>query len=152
MPDYFKSGYSLFGHYISSDKESAEKPTKIKIGQRIAEMVASFIGSWKFVIGQSIFLFIWISLNIVMISYSWDPYPFILMNLFLSTQAAYTAPLILMSQNRQSAQDRSVLYEGWNIDKKINNTITEMEYDIDNRLKQQDVKLDIIIEGLNKNK
>jgi len=148
MSDDIKNGYSLFGHYIAANKESADNVTKATFGQKAAERVAAFVGSWYFIIGQSVFLALWIALNVAMISLSWDPYPFILMNLFLSTQAAYTAPMILMSQNRQSAQDRSVLYSGWNIDRKINSTITDMEFDIDSKLNQQNEKLDYILAKL----
>jgi len=143
-------GYSLFGHYINgSNKEPTNKESiESTFGQKAAEKVASIVGSWKFIIVQSIFLTLWVIFNIILLSYSWDPYPFILMNLFLSLQAAYTAPMILMSQNRQSAQDRSVLYDGWKIDRKINNTVSDMEFDIDGKLKRQEEKIDKILEIL----
>jgi len=154
MSNDSQNGYSLFGHYINgSNKEQKEsKEISPTLGQKAAEKVASFVGSWKFIIGQSIFLFIWVILNIILLSYAWDPYPFILMNLFLSLQAAYTAPMILMAQNRQSAQDRSVLYDGWKIDRKINHTITEMEFDIDGKLQCQDDKINQILDILRKEK
>src|SRR6476620_11762983 len=75
-------------------------------GQRIADTVAAVMGSWTFIICQSIILFVWIVLNITAYVERWDPYPFILLNLALSFQAAYAAPFIMMSQNRQSAKDR----------------------------------------------
>jgi uncharacterized membrane protein len=75
-------------------------------GQRIADIVAATMGSWNFIIIQSVFLAIWIVLNITAFVYSWDPYPFILLNLALSFQAAYAAPFIMMSQNRQQDIDR----------------------------------------------
>jgi uncharacterized membrane protein len=79
---------------------------RLTIGQRIADQVAATMGSWPFIIGQSIALAAWITLNITAIIYHWDPYPFILLNLMLSFQAAYAAPFIMMSQNRQAAKDR----------------------------------------------
>lgn len=75
-------------------------------GQRAADVVAKFVGSWRFIIGQSLFMVVWFIINSVAMIQRWDPYPFILMNLILSTQAAFTAPVIMMSQNRQNARDR----------------------------------------------
>jgi len=78
-------------------------------GERIADMVASFIGSWRFIIIQSVIFAIWVVVNTLWLfeRYQWDPYPFILFNLFMSAEAAYSSPLILMSQNRQSDRDRT---------------------------------------------
>ena len=75
-------------------------------GQRLADRVASTIGSWRFIAIQSSAIAIWITGNILTGNGAWDPYPFILLNLLLSFQAAYTAPAIMMSQNRQSELDR----------------------------------------------
>jgi uncharacterized membrane protein len=75
-------------------------------GQRIADRVAATMGSWKFIIIQSVILLAWIVLNITAFVEQWDPYPFILLNLALSFQAAYAAPFIMMSQNRQQDIDR----------------------------------------------
>lgn len=71
-------------------------------GERAADKFAEIIGSWKFIIIQSIFLVGWIILNVVAWFHHWDPYPFILVNLCLSFQAAYAGPIIMMSQNRQA--------------------------------------------------
>ena len=76
------------------------------LGQRLADTVARTIGSWRFIIIQSTAIVIWITGNVLTGSGAWDPYPFILLNLLLSFQAAYTAPAIMMSQNRQSELDR----------------------------------------------
>lgn len=65
------------------------------------------MGSWKFIIIQTIIVLMWMSLNIMGWSYHWDVYPFILLNLLFSTQAAYAAPIIMMAQNRQSDRDRT---------------------------------------------
>jgi len=77
-----------------------------KLGQRAADRVAIVMGSWQFIIIQSLFLMGWAALNVTAWVKHWDPYPFILMNLFLSLQAAYTAPVIMMSQNEQARRDR----------------------------------------------
>jgi uncharacterized membrane protein len=78
----------------------------LTIGQKISDVVATTVGSWKFVIIQSTIIFIWIFYNSIDGPDTWDPYPFILLNLMLSFQAAYTAPAIMMSQNRLSEIDR----------------------------------------------
>jgi uncharacterized membrane protein len=81
--------------------------TSLTVGQRIADAVAGTMGSWPFIMVQSALLAVWIVLNVTEIVFrAWDPYPFILLNLMLSFQAAYAAPFIMMSQNRQSAKDR----------------------------------------------
>jgi uncharacterized membrane protein len=80
---------------------------QMTLGQRIADTVADTIGSWPFIITQTIILITWITLNVTLkASERWDIYPFILLNLALSFQAAYSGPVIMMSQNRQSAKDR----------------------------------------------
>jgi uncharacterized membrane protein len=79
---------------------------QLTIGQRIADTAAANMGSWRFIIIQSIILVIWIILNVTAFIQQWDPYPFILLNLALSFQAAYAAPFIMMSQNRQQDVDR----------------------------------------------
>jgi uncharacterized membrane protein len=75
-------------------------------GQRISDGVAKTVGSWKFIVIQSVCIMIWIMYNALSPTHVWDPYPFILLNLMLSFQAAYTAPAIMMSQNRLSEIDR----------------------------------------------
>ena len=75
-------------------------------GSRLADAVAKGMGSWKFIIIQTLFVILWMGLNLVGYLYHWDAYPFILLNLVFSTQAAYAAPIIMMSQNRQSERDR----------------------------------------------
>ena len=75
-------------------------------GQRIADIVASTMGSWRFIIIQSTILMAWLALNVTAWLNHWDPYPFILLNLALSFQAAYAAPFIMMAQNRQQDIDR----------------------------------------------
>ena len=81
---------------------------RLPSGARIADAVAGFIGSWRFIIIQSVIFAIWVVVNTIWLleRYQWDPYPFILFNLFMSAEAAYSSPLILMSQNRQAERDR----------------------------------------------
>jgi uncharacterized membrane protein len=80
---------------------------ELTLGQRIADKVAATMGSWAFIIIQSVILVIWIILNITAYMRHWDSYPFVFLNLMLSFQAAYAAPFIMMSQNRQSEIDRT---------------------------------------------
>ena len=87
-------------------------------GQRIADAVAAMMGSWKFIIIQSAILLVWIVLNITAYVEKWDPYPFILLNLALSFQAAYAAPFIMMSQNRQQDIDRKAAENDYKINVK----------------------------------
>jgi uncharacterized membrane protein len=85
----------------------AERPEDtLTLGQKIADQVAATMGSWRFIIIQSLILLFWIILNVTAFIQKWDPYPFILLNLALSFQAAYAAPFIMMSQNRQQDIDR----------------------------------------------
>ncbi|MDX6440532.1 MAG: hypothetical protein QOE43_261 [Gaiellaceae bacterium] len=73
---------------------------------RRAEKVARFFGTPRYILAQSVLVVIWIALNSIGIAYRWDPYPFILLNLAFSTQAAYAAPLILLAQTRQADRDK----------------------------------------------
>jgi uncharacterized membrane protein len=79
----------------------------LSFGQRIADKVANGMGSWRFIIIQTILVALWMILNIIGFMNHWDPYPFILLNLLFSTQAAYAAPIIMMAQNRQNERDRT---------------------------------------------
>jgi len=74
---------------------------------RFSEALARFLGTGKYLFGQTLFVIVWIGLNIFAGVHHWDPYPFILLNLAFSTQAAYAAPLILLAQNRQDERDRA---------------------------------------------
>src|ERR1700733_13385712 len=79
---------------------------EFSMGDKIADKVAATMGSWNFIIIQSLLLLVWIVLNITAYVRNWDPYPFILLNLALSFQAAYAAPFIMLSKNRQQDIDR----------------------------------------------
>ena len=74
---------------------------------RLAERLARFLGTGRYLVAQTALVFVWIALNLAAASLRWDPYPFILLNLAFSTQAAYAAPLILLAQNRQADRDRA---------------------------------------------
>ena len=74
---------------------------------RMSEAIARFLGTGRFLAGQTIFVLVWIAVNSLGLVWAWDPYPFILLNLAFSTQAAYAAPLILLAQNRQDDRDRA---------------------------------------------
>lgn len=97
------------------------------LGQKIADTVAAVVGSWPFIISQSLLLGAWLVMN-VYLAYmvgthpgflkAWDPYPFILLNLVLSFQAAYTGPVVMMSQNRQSEKDRLSAQADYEVNKK----------------------------------
>lgn len=77
----------------------------VTFGQRAADSIANGMGSWTFIIAQTVLVGAWIILNFLAFVKHWDPYPFILLNLLFSTQAAYAAPIIMMSQNRASQKD-----------------------------------------------
>jgi uncharacterized membrane protein len=85
---------------------------KMRLGQRVADKVASVVGGWPFIIFQSCILISWMAFNVYVVKRyhddkaGFDPYPFILLNLVLSFQAAYTGPIVMMSQNRQNEKDR----------------------------------------------
>jgi CRP/FNR family cyclic AMP-dependent transcriptional regulator len=112
---------------------------QMTLGQRVADKVADTIGSWPFIIIQTIILTIWIILNVTeLIKKVWDPYPFILLNLMLSFQAAYSGPVIMMSQNRQAAKDRLSA----EIDHEVN---TKAELEINNLIRRLD-ELEISVE------
>jgi uncharacterized membrane protein len=99
------------------------------------------MGSWAFIIIQSIILAFWITLNVVAYINHWDPYPFILLNLALSFQAAYAAPIIMMSQNRQAAKDRLMAEQDYEVNLKAEDELKS----IMSHLEQQDeVMLDIL--------
>jgi len=111
---------------------------QMTLGERVADRVADTIGSWRFIIIQSMLIVLWIVLNVVAWIEHWDPYPFILMNVMLSFQAAYAGPVIMMSQNRQSAKDRLAA----EIDHQVN---TKAELEINNLMRRMD-ELELNIE------
>ncbi len=117
------------------------------VGDEIADKVASGMGSWKFIIWQTIIVLIWMFLNIVGFIQHWDPYPFILLNLIFSTQAAYAAPIIMMSQNRQSERDRIQAQQDYDTNIEAKKEIEALQKHLS---KIEIDKLDKIIAILNK--
>jgi uncharacterized membrane protein len=112
-------------------RESDDGKAKLTLGQRVADRVAATMGSWNFIIIQSAALFAWIVLNITAYIEHWDPYPFILLNLALSFQAAYAAPFIMMSQNRQQDIDRMAAENDYKINIKAELEIELLHQKID---------------------
>lgn len=116
-------------------------------GGRIADSVAKGMGSWKFIIIQTVLVVLWMGLNLIGYFYHWDVYPFILLNLLFSTQAAYAAPIIMMSQNRQNERDRMHAEEDYKTNKDAKKEIEALAI----LLKNIEVeKLDKIIQLLEK--
>src|SRR5271155_1030750 len=99
-------------------ERKAKAAESSSMGDKVADWVAATMGSWNFIIIQSVILFIWIVLNVTAYVQQWDPYPFILLNLVLSFQAAYAAPVIMMSQNRQASIDRQAAQNDYQINAK----------------------------------
>jgi len=93
-----------------------EQNETMNFGQRLADNVANGMGSWKFIIIQTLIVAVWMIFNFIALVKHWDPYPFILLNLLFSTQAAYSAPIIMMSQNRQNERDRAQALSGYQTD------------------------------------
>lgn len=116
-------------------------------GERAADAVASVVGSWRFVVVQSAVLVAWLIFNIVSTDRV-DPYPFILLNLLLSFQAAYTAPIIMMSQNRQSEIDRRRGIEDFDINCKAELEIETLHQKIDLLREQEIARLTEAVERL----
>ncbi|MGZ7042551.1 MAG: DUF1003 domain-containing protein [Thermoanaerobaculia bacterium] len=95
----------LLRHTVVKNANVLEED-RMTFGQRIADKVASFGGSWTFILTFGGVMLVWITVNVILLSKPFDPYPFILLNLVLSMLAALQAPVIMMSQNRQAAKDR----------------------------------------------
>jgi uncharacterized membrane protein len=101
--------------------------SKLTSGQRVADKLALGMGSWGFIITQTLLVILWISANIIGIIFRWDPYPFILLNLLFSVQAAYAAPIIMMAQNRQNERDRFQASEDYRTNVEAKQEIEEIK-------------------------
>ena len=122
-------------------RDAGEKPViQLTVGQMIADKIAAGMGSWRFIIIQSSMLFVWVVLNVTAYVAKWDPYPFILLNLALSFQAAYAAPFIMMSQNRQQDIDRKEAEDDHKINIKAELEIELLHQKIDN-LRENEILL-----------
>ncbi len=132
---------SVTNNNTLTDKiDSDEK--QITAGQRIADKVASFGGSWTFIISFGVFIFVWIFINVFwFINRGFDPYPFILLNLILSCLAALQAPVIMMSQNRQEEKDRDRSKKDYMINLKSELEIRKLHEKIDHFIIEQQQEL-----------
>ena len=110
-------------------------------GERMADWVAAQVGSWRFILVQTSLLVLWIVANALAWIHAWDPYPFILLNLVLSFQAAYTAPIIMMSQNRLAEVDRERAEDDYKINIKAELEIELLHQKIDLMREQEIVRL-----------
>lgn len=127
---------------ILSENIVDKKETALTIGQKVADKVAMFGGSWTFIISFFAFLLLWVFVNIYVIAQKpFDPYPFILLNLILSCLAAIQAPIIMMSQNRQDEKDRLRAEHDYKINLKAELEIKLLSEKIDHLLVHQNKKL-----------
>jgi uncharacterized membrane protein len=102
------------------------------IGQRAADFTTRYVGSWKFILLLFVFMAIWMYMNIYLVTVQkWDPYPFILLNFVLSCLAAVQAPIILMSQNRQTELDRMKAERDFSVNRKAEKEIEDMQKDLE---------------------
>ncbi len=134
-------------HHPSVKNINQVAADQLTTGDRIADGFAAMMGSWTFIITQSIILTFWIGVNIAAWVNHWDPYPFILLNLALSFQAAYAAPIIMMSQNRQSAKDRLMAEQDYEINAKAEEEVKAIMH----HLEQQDEFMITILRRLEDN-
>ncbi len=135
---------SLHKHELLSSRPSteAEEDEKQRLGDRLSDMIASFGGSWKFILSFIAFLVVWIVANVwLLASRTFDPYPFILLNLLLSCTAALQAPVIMMSQNRQETRDRRRAENDYKINLKAELEIRHLHEKVDYLLHQQATRL-----------
>lgn len=132
---------SLRDKSLVSDNPDDEDPD-LTLGQRVADKVASFGGSWTFILSFLSFLLLWIALNaFIFLNKSFDPYPFILLNLILSCVAALQAPVIMMSQNRQGEKDREKAQNDYMINLKSELEIRLLHEKIDHLILHQEQSL-----------
>jgi uncharacterized membrane protein len=127
------------------DRDSLVSNIEVEVpltrGQRIADAVATFGGSWRFIISFGVFLFLWICFNAIAFRAQFDPYPFILLNLILSCLAALQAPVIMMSQNRQEEKDRDRAKKDYMINLKSELEIRMLHEKIDHLIMDQQQEL-----------
>lgn len=133
---------SIKNRDLISAKLATDTGEKLSLGQRIADRVALFGGSWRFIIIFGIILFSWIIINsFLLLKKPFDPYPFILLNLILSCLAAIQAPVIMMSQNRQETKDRSRAQNDYQVNLKAEIEIRELHEKVDHILVNQAKRL-----------
>lgn len=122
--------------------------TLVSFSQNVADRVAKVVGSWRFIVTQSILLTIWILVN-SFTQFKFDPYPFILLNLALSFQAAYTAPVIMMSNNRQEHIDRQRSIDIYNLEKIQHENLADLLVHIDKHFDAIHDRIDDLQETIN---
>ena len=123
---------------ILSRNPDDEIQSDLTFGQRVADRIAAIGGSWKFIISFGITLFVWISINsVVLLTRPFDPYPYILLNLVLSCLAAIQAPIIMMSQNRQESRDRLHAMRDYQVNLKAELEIRHLNQKIDHLMCHQ---------------
>jgi uncharacterized membrane protein len=146
---------SIRDHELLAKDVEGEFQQRWSFGERLADRIASFGGSWAFLIYFGAFLTIWIGINtLVLALHPPDPYPFILLNLFLSCLAAIQAPIIMMSQNRQEAKDRMRSQHDYQVNLKAELEIRQLHEKIDHLLSHQwarlaqiqEIQLDVLSE------
>jgi uncharacterized membrane protein len=128
--------HMLLQEHVSKDSIS-EHDSKLTVGQRAADGLARFAGSWTFIIIFFAILILWIVVNAIIISKPFDPYPFILLNLILSCLASIQAPVIMMSQNRQEQKDRIRAKNDYKVNLKAEIIIEDIHHKMDAIIEQQ---------------
>ncbi len=148
---------AYLNHLREKQPARTAKLPQASTGGAFADAVTNTVGSWRFILIQSSLLTVWIVLNVTAWIHHWDPYPFILLNLALSFQAAYATPFILMSQNRQSETDRSKAQQDLDCDIKAELEIELLHEKLDslreseiNELRQMVVQQSVSIQRLEK--
>jgi uncharacterized membrane protein len=127
---------------ITTQNEVLDESIEYTYGQKLADKVATFGGSWRFIILFAIFIFIWMLINIIfLLNKGFDPYPFILLNLILSCLAALQAPVIMMSQNRQEEKDRERAKQDYMVNLKAELEIRILHEKLDHLIMHQQQEL-----------
>jgi len=133
---------AINGNSILSENIEPEMISQLTVGQRLSDRIASFGGSWTFILAYFAFIFIWLMINVwILVDTAFDPYPFILLNLILSCIAAIQAPIIMMSQNRQEQKDRIRSEHDYKINLKAELEIKLLSDKMDHLLAHQNRKL-----------
>lgn len=128
--------HELIQGKISKDTNIVDE-SKLSVGDRMADKISAFVGSWPFIIGAVSLIIIWVIINVSYIIKPFDPYPFILLNLFLSCIAAIQAPIIMMSQNREGDKDRIKAKNDYKVNLKSEIIIEDLHLKMDEIIKSQ---------------